>query len=85
MRVLVTGITGRLGQTVARRLLEHGHEVIGIDRRPWDDVPAGIEMHNVDLRKRAAEDVFRKSRPQAVVHRFAIRRCPPRGLLLSQV
>ncbi|AKT42657.1 SDR family oxidoreductase [Chondromyces crocatus] len=68
MRVLVTGITGRLGQTVAHRLLEHGHEVIGIDRRPWDDVPAGIEMHNVDLRKRAAEEVFRKSRPQAVVH-----------------
>ena len=68
MRILVTGVTGRLGQLVARRLLESGHELIGIDRRPWDDAPAGIEMHSVDLRKRAAEDVFRKSHPQVVVH-----------------
>lgn len=68
MRILVTGITGRLGQMVARGLLERGHEVIGIDRRAWADAPAGVEMHSVDLRKRAAEDVFRKSRPQVVVH-----------------
>lgn len=68
MRILVTGITGRLGQMVARGLLDRGHEVIGIDRRPWPDAPAGVEMHSVDLRKRAAEDVFRKSRPQVVVH-----------------
>lgn len=68
MRILVTGITGRLGQMVARGLLDRGHEVIGIDRRSWPDAPAGVEMHSVDLRKRAAEDVFRKSRPQVVVH-----------------
>ncbi|CAN96665.1 MULTISPECIES: SDR family oxidoreductase [Sorangium] len=68
MRVLIPGITGQLGRMVATRLLEEGHEVIGIDRRPWPAAPAGIEMHNVDLQKRAAEDVFRKSRPQAVIH-----------------
>ncbi|HVK65328.1 MAG TPA: SDR family oxidoreductase [Polyangium sp.] len=68
MRVLIPGIGGVLGQHVARRLLEQGHEVIGIDRRPWHDAPAGIELHNVDIRKRAAEDVFRKKRPQAVIH-----------------
>ena len=68
MKILVTGITGRLGQRVARGLLESGHEVIGIDRRPWPDAPPGIEMHSVDVRKRGAEDVFRKSRPQVVVH-----------------
>ncbi|MDI1451484.1 SDR family oxidoreductase [Polyangium sp. 6x1] len=68
MRVLIPGISGVLGQRVARRLLEQGHEVIGIDRRPWHDAPAGIELHNVDIRKRAAEDVFRKKRPQAVIH-----------------
>ncbi|WP_437721991.1 SDR family oxidoreductase [Sorangium sp. So ce861] len=68
MRVLIPGITGQLGRMVAARLLEEGHEVIGIDRRPWPDAPAGVEMHNVDLQKRAAEDVFRKSRPQAVIH-----------------
>ncbi|MDI1432490.1 MULTISPECIES: SDR family oxidoreductase [Polyangium] len=68
MRVLIPGIGGVLGQRVARRLLEQGHEVIGIDRRPWHDAPPGIELHNVDIRKRAAEDVFRKRRPQAVIH-----------------
>lgn len=68
MKVLVTGITGRLAKMVAVRLLTEGHEVIGIDRRPWPDAPPGVEMHAVDLRKRAAEEVFRRSRPQAVIH-----------------
>jgi UDP-glucose 4-epimerase len=68
MRILIPGISGRLARQVALRLLGEGHEVIGIDRRPWPDAPAGVEMHNVDIRKRAAEDVFRKRRPQAVVH-----------------
>jgi UDP-glucose 4-epimerase len=68
VRVLITGITGRIGQMVALRLLEAGHQIIGIDRRPWRDAPAGVEMHNVDLRKRAAEEAFRKSHPQAVIH-----------------
>ncbi len=68
MRVLIPGISGVLGQRVAKRLLAKGHEVIGIDRRPWKDAPAGIELHDVDIRKRAAEDVFRKRRPEAVIH-----------------
>ena len=46
--------------------MDEGHEVIGIDRRPWRNAP--IEFHEVDIRKRAAEDVFRKARPNAVVH-----------------
>ncbi len=68
MRVLIPGISGVLGQRVARRLLSQGHEVIGIDRRPWKDAPAGIELYDVDIRKRAAEDVFRTRRPEVVVH-----------------
>jgi UDP-glucose 4-epimerase len=66
MRVLIPGIAGAIGKLVALRLKEDGHEVIGIDRRPWPDAP--VEMHDVDIRKRAAEDVFRKRRPEAVVH-----------------
>ena len=68
MRVLIPGISGVLGHMVAHRLLAEGHEVIGIDKRPWPDAPAGVEMHHVDIRKRAAEDVFRKRRPHAVIH-----------------
>ncbi len=68
MRVLVPGIAGRLGKLLAERLVAEGHEVIGIDRRPFRDAPAGVEMHELDIRKRAAEDVFRRVRPHAVIH-----------------
>ncbi len=68
MRVLITGISSKVANLVAERLLAGGHEIIGIDRRAWPDAPPGVEMHEVDIRKRAAEDVFRKSRPDAVVH-----------------
>lgn len=68
MRVLIPGIAGAVARLVARRLVEAGHEVIGIDARPWPDAPRGIELHAVDIRKRAAEDVFRRRRPQAVIH-----------------
>lgn len=68
MKVLIPGISSKIGNLVAIELLAKGHEVIGIDRRPWPDAPAGVEMHEVDIRKRAAEDVFRKSRPDAVIH-----------------
>ena len=68
MKVLIPGITGRLARLVARKLLDGGHEVHGIDRRPWPDPPKGIEVVQVDIRKRAAEDVFRTLRPEAVIH-----------------
>ena len=68
MRVLITGIASKVANVVAERLLAGGHEIIGIDRRPWPGAPAGVSMHEVDIRKRAAEDVFRKTRPEAVVH-----------------
>ncbi len=68
MRVLIPGIAGLLGQMLAKRLLERGDEVAGIDRRRWSDAPDGVALHHVDLRKRAAEEVFRQFRPDAVVH-----------------
>jgi UDP-glucose 4-epimerase len=68
MKVLVTGISSKVANLVALRLLDGGHEVVGIDRRAWPDAPKAIAMHEVDLRKRAAEEVFRKTRPDVVVH-----------------
>lgn len=68
MRVLIPGISGGLARQVALRLLQEGHEVVGLDVRPWPDHPSDIELHPVDLRKRAAEDVFRRARPDAVLH-----------------
>lgn len=68
MKVLIPGITGRLARQVALKLHAAGHEVMGIDRRGWPDAPKEIEIFQVDIRKRAAEDVFRKHRPEAVIH-----------------
>ena len=68
MKVLVTGITGKMGRLVAEMLVAAGHEVAGIDRRPWSGAPAGIELHQADIRNRAAEEVFRRFRPEAVIH-----------------
>ena len=33
MRVIVAGATGAIGAPLARTLVDHGHEVIGITRR----------------------------------------------------
>lgn len=37
MRVAVTGGSGKLGRAVVRDLVEHGHEVINLDRSPSSD------------------------------------------------
>jgi UDP-glucose 4-epimerase len=68
MRVLITGISGAIGQILAHRLIEGGHVVSGTDTRPWATAPRAIKVHAVDVRKRAAEEVFRIFRPDAVVH-----------------
>jgi UDP-glucose 4-epimerase len=68
MKVLITGITGKMGRLVARLLAGAGHQVAGIDRRGWPDAPAGVEIHQLDIRNRAAEEIFRQFRPEAVIH-----------------
>ena len=68
MKVLVTGVSGRLGRVLARRLLAEGHTVLGVDRRPWPDPPRGLDMFSADIRKRPAEEIFRTRKPDAVVH-----------------
>jgi len=68
VKVLVVGVGGALARLVALELKARGHQVIGMDRRPWYDAPKGLEVHTVDIRKRAAEDVFRTRRPECVVH-----------------
>ncbi len=68
MKVLVTGVAGQIGHLVAHRLVADGHEVIGIDVRGWSDAPDAVTMYQLDIRKRAAEEVFRRHRPDAVIH-----------------
>lgn len=68
MKVLITGIAGAIGRLVAQKIVEDGHEVVGIDRRPWYHPPEGIRVFQEDIRKRPAEDVFRTQRPDALIH-----------------
>jgi len=79
MRVLILGIAGGIARKLATRLLDAGHEVLGIDVRPWSSAPHGIELHQVDVRKRAAEDVFRRRRPEAVIHMATVTALTVRG------
>ena len=65
--VVVTGISGNLGRSLAK-LLHKRERIIGIDRRPFPGKPKDIEMYQLDLRKRKAEDVFRRNDVQAVIH-----------------
>ncbi len=68
MKVILPGISGLLARIVAKKLAARGHDVIGIDSRPWHDAPKGVVMHTFDIRKRAAEDVFRSAHADAVIH-----------------
>lgn len=79
MKILIPGISGAIGRKLAVRLAAEGHEVFGVDARPWKDAPAGIEVHPFDIRKRAAEDVFRRKRPDAVVHMATVTSLAVRG------
>jgi UDP-glucose 4-epimerase len=65
VKVLIVGVSSAIARLLVAELRAAGHEVLGIDRRGWEGAP--IEVHTVDIRKRAAEDVFRKARPEAVV------------------
>lgn len=65
--VVVTGISGNLGRTLAK-LLHKSERIIGIDRRPFVGKPKDIEMYQLDLRKKKAEDVFRRNPVRAVIH-----------------
>lgn len=68
MKVLICGVASEHARLVALQLAERGHEVWGLDPRPWRDPPLGIRVVQADVRKRPAEDVFRTERPDTVIH-----------------
>jgi UDP-glucose 4-epimerase len=65
--VVITGIVGRLGRRLARRL-HRERRVIGIDRRPFDGCPKDIEHHQIDIRRKKTREIFRNTPVAAVVH-----------------
>ena len=68
-KVIITGISGRLGRILARHLhRDHRYTVVGLDRRPFPRRPKDIEHHQVDLRSRKARDIIRQSDVHALIH-----------------
>lgn len=65
--VAITGISGNLGRTLAK-LLHRTERVIGIDRRPFPGRPKDLEIHEIDIRKKKCEDIFRKGNIKALIH-----------------
>jgi UDP-glucose 4-epimerase len=65
--VLVTGISGNLGRALAK-LLHTETRVVGLDRRPFAGKPKDIAHHQLDIRKARVEEVFRRQRPEALIH-----------------
>ena len=65
--ILITGICGRLGRRLARRL-HRERRVIGIDRREFEGRPKDIEHHRIDIRRKKTQDIFRQEQIAAVVH-----------------
>jgi UDP-glucose 4-epimerase len=66
-RIVLTGIGGRLGRAVARRL-HRQHEIVGVDRRSVKTMPKDILLEKVDIRRRKFEDIFRREQIDAVIH-----------------
>lgn len=67
MRVVITGISGRFGALLARRL-HREHTVVGIDRRPLRGCPKDVVVHRMDIRRKRCESIFRAGDFDAVVH-----------------
>lgn len=68
-RIVITGIAGSMGRQLAKKLHRAGDcEIIGIDRRAFEDRPADVVHKRVDLRSKRTRDVFRSGRVDALVH-----------------
>ncbi len=68
-KIVITGISGRFGRIVARRLHHDlGWQLVGLDRRQMPGRPKDIELHQVDLRSKKARDVFRAGDVDALIH-----------------
>ncbi len=67
LRVLVTGLSGRLGQVWLRQV-SRAFELVGLDRRAFPGAPTDLEFYRIDLRSTRVIEVFERGNFDAVVH-----------------
>ncbi len=67
LRVLVTGLSGRLGQLWLRQA-SSAFELVGLDRRAFPGAPVDLEFYRIDLRSTRVIEVFERGEFDAVVH-----------------
>jgi len=75
MKVLITGVAGFIGSHLATRLLNNGHEVIGLDNLSAgviENVDPRVMFHKADIRSRAIYPIFQGA--EAVFH-LAAKNC----------
>ena len=65
--IFITGISRALGRLLTQKL-HRQIKVVGIARKPYFGKPKDVEVHEIDIRKRKAEDLFRTHDVQAVIH-----------------
>ena len=73
-RVFVTGVAGFLGSHVADEFLHLGFEVEGNDNLIGgyiDNIPKGINFHNVDCKSNKINDIFNDFKPDLIIHTAA--------------
>ena len=69
MRTLVTGSSGFIGTAVVNRLVECGHEVLGVDRKPPKPGTAPHQFVEADiLDKQRIDQCFAEFRPEGMIH-----------------
>lgn len=66
--VLVTGVAGNLARLTAERLVDDGHEVIGVDYRHPRALRQEIIFYQANYNKARIEDVVRRHQPSHVLH-----------------
>ncbi len=72
-RILITGNAGALGRMLTAELQKKDVEIIGVDRRPLNPTPKGVEHYEMDLRRKSAIEILRKIRPTSIIHLGVIR------------
>ncbi len=65
--VAITGIAGNLGKALAS-VLHTETRLLGIDRREFRDRPRDVEHHQLDVRKKKVEELFRRRPIDALIH-----------------